>query len=1555
MGRKAFLFDLGAEATTDIQSIDHVGLTDSGEEFVFQFDNGSGNIVTVTALPTDMATYPEGNMYFMSSDKKEYDPTLEKLQRSLTGLTIRDVLLKTADALQLCSQKLCGLASIPASDDGHESGDNDEFDDNGNDDEEEPEDFSFFVGMNNAGSSDNRVSDVERDINAELARCIDNKISSDLTRVKTAGYRVGILRGMKAASTKSILSISYRISRLGLSQEVLEAWNLEPQRYFVLLIQYSDGYQGFDTLKTSPVQSISMDFRVGTCARYKPTLASAEAAFASVRKQDLYATSHSNGDTLTHENQTGSTTTQPPEQAPEEANFNMCFISSPMRQLLSTSFLSLLKIRDIHNCTWESAKAFLQDNANHTDPQSGPAFNHLMEDAIEKTLPNVVLDDELLGRRPRDVLPSLPLIAMQFTLLYTVRCTEFCLVCHKPVTQQFEALKPYVCDSPLCLYQYMTLGFGPSLEHEILSQPYVTDLLVSFCYTAAFSRRLREYPIGMGLTVPAIYHYPESQFFAKPGSDSVVVLAGTQSINQHKGTATAATPTINKPLDSKVDTLDLGLFGYHAINIDFHKNQFCLPAEGDGLPKFIAPGNWMVITAHANDTTKHNVFHCRVVAYSFPVVTFVLNDEQKVQASAICASSEKQHNAVQSHESKHWYIEVSGIVAFYDRNFDELPDSAKAQTICEILCTLPPIDELVAYLSRSTSTQTSLSAWSDRISPAALGLLRWIVASNRSSIVQLDHLDSMGPGIGKSRLDQRLANMGDYIQFRFAQGAPSKEALFQKALKSMAKNEEPVQYVFDRTTQDRRNRLYQQIKRQRNTMARGPLPSSQPAPFGVPRPAGAPFTMPQLPVTTTAPGSLQVPPLPAPLGFLPLPGGSRPVTGAPPAMPPLPAMAAGTGSLQVPAAGPHNPSTQMPFQAFMAAARQSHQLPPVSTHVNPPGGSSVNIGGLSTAPQTSVPAVSVPPAAQMSNILTNPTNPHASVGQQLWARHNHHLQRIPVQSVAQALKAPPTPANLFGKEYPSLFAWHGSALANWHSIIRQGLDFKEILNARAYGHGVYHSFDFETSLGYSLNTIPRGSHINFIIPSTRLMNTPSWPNSALGVTGALCLNEIVNAPERFTSTHPHLVVQYPEWIMCRYLVVRCDPLWSYNRKNIKEAALNPGGHPTPLLAQPVLPSRSFNTEQPCGPFIQQQHERRPRRRALYEDGTIYVGRHGGRADGTGYVGIEIPMAAFPASRKFVANQELGVAPSASDNAATSGNDQRRPQSKKKGAKRQRTASPLTKSEAGDESEESDLEDLSFFRSEAAINAIKQADDAKMKAIDFAELSRLTSFRPGSLDRSTIQQLAPPAYATSTCTRRLQKELKTLANLQESEPLHELGWYIDTESITNLYQWIIELHSFPLSLPLGTDMVNAGVQSVVLEVRFGPDFPMQPPFVRVVRPRFLPFMHGGGGHVTGGGAICMELLTNSGWNPTCTIESILIQIRLAISSTDPRPARIWGSVAAGFDSQQRAAAMVGLQRNANSAITRDYGIGEAVEAYERAARAHGWAVPNMRGVGGDPES
>lgn len=50
---------------------------------------------------------------------------------------------------------------------------------------------------------------------------------------------------------------------------------------------------------------------------------------------------------------------------------------------------------------------------------------------------------------------------------------------------------------------------------------------------------------------------------------------------------------------------------------------------------------------------------------------------------------------------------------------------------------------------------------------------------------------------------------------------------------------------------------------------------------------------------------------------------------------------------------------------------------------------------------------------------------------------------------------------------PALFAWHGSAMHNWHSIVRTGLDFQTKVNGRTFGNGVYLSRQMEISRLYT--------------------------------------------------------------------------------------------------------------------------------------------------------------------------------------------------------------------------------------------------------------------------------------------------------------------------------------------------------------------------------------------------------------------------------------------------------------------------------------------------------
>lgn len=112
---------------------------------------------------------------------------------------------------------------------------------------------------------------------------------------------------------------------------------------------------------------------------------------------------------------------------------------------------------------------------------------------------------------------------------------------------------------------------------------------------------------------------------------------------------------------------------------------------------------------------------------------------------------------------------------------------------------------------------------------------------------------------------------------------------------------------------------------------------------------------------------------------------------------------------------------------------------------------------------------------------------------------------------------------------------------------------------------------------------------------------------------------------------------------------------------------------------------------------------------------------------------------------------------------------------------------------------------------------------------------------------------------------------------------------------DLFHWEVKLFGFDPKEEIHSDLVEYkkkfGMDYILMDMTFPQEYPFKPPFIRVVKPR-LQFHTG---HVTIGGSICMELLTPSGWMPSNSIETILIQIwiqlvvgkgRIDFSNTSP---------------------------------------------------------------------
>jgi ubiquitin-conjugating enzyme E2 Q len=76
-----------------------------------------------------------------------------------------------------------------------------------------------------------------------------------------------------------------------------------------------------------------------------------------------------------------------------------------------------------------------------------------------------------------------------------------------------------------------------------------------------------------------------------------------------------------------------------------------------------------------------------------------------------------------------------------------------------------------------------------------------------------------------------------------------------------------------------------------------------------------------------------------------------------------------------------------------------------------------------------------------------------------------------------------------------------------------------------------------------------------------------------------------------------------------------------------------------------------------------------------------------------------------------------------------------------------------------------------------------------------------------VSKCTENLFPPPVNAAPSATNAVQRELRSMLKEQkDATSLKELGWYFPEEFIgDNLFQWIVEMHSFDPELPIAKDM------------------------------------------------------------------------------------------------------------------------------------------------------
>lgn len=309
----------------------------------------------------------------------------------------------------------------------------------------------------------------------------------ELLAAKKAGFSVGVFDS-SISQLGPISSLSVPVKRLGITDFILEAWDIKPTDHLVLLMRVPEGYPTHDHYFTWSGQQPLIQFQLGKCAEPKPSAKSCREAFVSSDVQDQ---------------------TRQGEKEDQSRQFLPLYLFNFIPKLLEKDLPQLLKIRRKTRGSWIDAQEKLYDlaNADYLCAPSGSSGNHQSQGnghnkAKTKTVHNVPWILRQDGGLDPDEDMSIPLVAMQCSLQLLVRSGTYCVNCHHQMDEGFQTIRPYVCSRDLCLEHYFSLDLGPGIEHEVINNPYVVDLLVSFFYVAVSSHKLRDFPRGLRLKAP---------------------------------------------------------------------------------------------------------------------------------------------------------------------------------------------------------------------------------------------------------------------------------------------------------------------------------------------------------------------------------------------------------------------------------------------------------------------------------------------------------------------------------------------------------------------------------------------------------------------------------------------------------------------------------------------------------------------------------------------------------------------------------------------------------------------------------------------------------------------------------------------------------------------------------------------------------------------------------------------------------------------------------------------------------------------------------------------
>jgi len=142
------------------------------------------------------------------------------------------------------------------------------------------------------------------------------------------------------------------------------------------------------------------------------------------------------------------------------------------------------------------------------------------------------------------------------------------------------------------------------------------------------------------------------------------------------------------------------------------------------------------------------------------------------------------------------------------------------------------------------------------------------------------------------------------------------------------------------------------------------------------------------------------------------------------------------------------------------------------------------------------------------------------------------------------------------------------------------------------------------------------------------------------------------------------------------------------------------------------------------------------------------------------------------------------------------------------------------------------------------------------------------------DEPSAKKAKAPPWQGKRGTARMFAEMAALRKWKGSPRVFDIEMVQDRAD-----KWRFSVNGFDNDCSAGRNLNSdlrklRGQSCIKMEITFPSDYPTRPFFLRCVSPRFCWYT----GHVTAGGAICIEALTTEGtpgsWQPDICVESVL---------------------------------------------------------------------------------